>query len=221
MKWLRKSLILFLSAIILIGLSGCKSQEQKVKDEIEPLFEILDSQNIESQNVSVIKDSFSYYVGDSEEEGFEITLDTEIPNGLKGSIVKTSKDEKNQEEIFFINNFLYTSLSGQTKTENQLFFDEFHFSNKYFQKLVLDKYSNSIETYDKTMHFHEEELSSYSKKMINQYSLSIDSEVTIIVEKLRGDSEQSFRYILTYSLYDSTKNTEVRRILVFQVKEGV
>lgn len=216
MKHLRKLLIALLGGIIIMStLVACQSKKS-VEQELEPLFEILDKQTVELENVVLIRDSFDVYNTHKRIFSFQFDLNHKSNEALLGNFVKDSSEETINEKVSFANNELIFEIVN-SQAEN-LLFQEFHFSSDYFNDLLLEAKTDSFERYEKVIRYQEKKLSSYSQQLITDYSLSENSEVTITVEKLRGE-DTNFRYILTYYLHDKVNSMELRRILVIKIEE--
>ncbi|MFC3928410.1 hypothetical protein ACVR05_02115 [Streptococcus caprae] len=196
-------------------LIGCH-HSKSVEEELQPMFEILDKQEIELNNVSLIKDSFHVYNVNQSISFLQFNLEDNLDNSLSGTFFKENSEERVEDKVLYTNNELhFESLDNRSE---KLFFQEFHFSKEYFKSLQNEGESDSVERYEKIIKYREKIHSTYSKKLIKEYSLSKDSDITVKVEKLSGEST-NFRYILTYSLYDASASIELRRILVIKMEE--
>ncbi|HFR3426556.1 TPA: hypothetical protein ACHU7U_001803, partial [Streptococcus suis] len=112
---------------------------------------------------------------------------------------------------------LKINTTSEVLSDRKMMFEEFHFSEDYFNSLELVKVLDHPNTYLKEITYQEKTPSEYTKMLIDLYDLTTPRMANIEISKVRAD-EKTFAYILTYSLYDET-NISIKRVFSFVMED--
>ncbi|HFI0353152.1 TPA: hypothetical protein ACGOV8_000351 [Streptococcus suis] len=182
-----------------MGLTGC-SKEVKIRTELAPMYEVLDQQSIENFDILSIEDNLRIY-GMESVKAFKTDLAISSDGQFEGMSYDLSVSEKEGYPTTYIDGNLKINTTSEVLSDRKMLFEEFHFSEDYFNSLELVKVLDHPNTYMKDMSYQEKTPSDYTKKLIETYGLTDPTVAKIEVSKRRHD-EKTFSYILFYSLYD-------------------
>lgn len=188
-----------LGVVTIMGLTGC-SKEVKIRTELAPMYEVLDQQSIENFDILSIEDNLRIY-GMESVKAFKTDLAISSDGQFEGMSYDLSVSEKEGYPTTYIDGNLKINTTSEVLSDRKMLFEEFHFSEDYFNSLELVKVLDHPNTYMKDMSYQEKTPSDYTKKLIETYGLTDPTVAKIEVSKRRHD-EKTFSYILFYSLYD-------------------
>lgn len=214
MKHLRKLLIALLGGIIMTGmLTACT---KSVEEELQPMFEVLEQQKVETSDLVSISEYSEIYRQDyKNRKGFELALSKNSLGTFEGTYIETNGPQS--VNVTLVDGQDLFQIGEKNIFFKNLLLKDFHFSSEYFNQLKLEETYDSIERYDKGMVYKEIQLSDYSKSLQMEYNLSDNLEVRIEVYKNRG-SEKSFNYFLKYYLFDRDSLYSIERIFVMELE---
>lgn len=199
MNRIKKLMMCILGVVTIMGLTGC-SKEVKIRTELAPMYEVLDQQSIENFDILSIEDSLRIY-GMESAKAFKTDLAISPDGQFEGMSYDLSVSETEGYPTSYIGGELKINTTSEVLSDRKLMFEEFHFSEDYFNNLELVKVLDHPNTYMKDMSYQEKTPSDYTKKLIETYGLTDPTVAKIEVSKRRHD-EKTFSYILFYSLYD-------------------
>lgn len=182
-----------------MGLTGC-SKEVKIRTELAPMYEVLDQQSIENFDIFSIEDNLRIY-GMESAKAFKTDLAISPDGQFEGMSYDLSVSETEGYPTTYIDGNLKINTTSEVLSDRKMLFEEFHFSEDYFNSLELVEAFEHPSTYMKDMSYQEKTPSDYTKKLIETYGLTDPTVAKIEVSKTRHD-EKTFSYILFYSLYD-------------------
>ncbi|WNY46923.1 hypothetical protein PXH68_08590 [Streptococcus sp. 29896] len=215
MNRIKKLMMCILGGVMIMGLTGC-NKEAEIRTELAPMYEVLDQQSIENFDILSIEDSLRIY-GMESAKGFQTDLTINSDGQFEGMSYDLSVSETEGYPTTYIDGELKINTTSEVLVNRKLMFEEFHFSEDYFNNLELVKVLDHPNTYMKDMSYQEKTPSDYTKKLIETYGLTDPTVAKIEVSKTRHD-EKTFSYILTYSLYDEA-DIEIIRVFKFVMED--
>lgn len=219
MKRLKTLATIILGGILMTITTGCAlkmSEEEKVKAELAPLYKVLDNQSLEGYDVLSVMDSIDIY-GTGSTAGYQVDLEKNESGELVGKGYDFSISETEGFEASYTDGQIKVNTDIPELKDFQFIFDDFHFSEKYFNGLNEIKVLDHPETYMKIVRYEEMVPSSYTKKLIDAFGLEGAKPAVIDVEKGLYE-ENLYRYILTYTLKDEA-DIWIERTFVFVMGE--
>ncbi|NQJ70450.1 hypothetical protein HO542_03695 [Streptococcus suis] len=199
MNRIKKLMMCILGVVTIMGLTGC-SKEVKIRTELAPMYEVLDQQSIENFDIFSIEDNLRIY-GMESAKAFKTDLAISPDGQFEGMSYDLSVSETEGYPTTYIDGNLKINTTSEVLSDRKMLFEEFHFSEDYFNSLELVEAFEHPSTYMKDMSYQEKTPSDYTKKLIETYGLTDPTVAKIEVSKTRHD-EKTFSYILFYSLYD-------------------
>lgn len=215
MNRIKKLMMCILGGVTIMGLTGCNN-EVGIITELAPMYEVLDQQSIENFDILSIEDSLRIY-GMESAKAFKTDLAISSDGQFEGMSYDLSVSETEGYPTSYIGGELKINTTSEVLANRKLMFEEFHFSEDYFNNLELVKVLDHPNTYMKDMSYQEKIPSTYTKSLIGTYGLTSPTAAKIEVSKRRHD-EQRFSYILTYSLYDGS-DIEIIRVFKFVMED--
>lgn len=199
MNRIKKLMMCILGVVTIMGLTGC-SKEVKIRTELAPMYEVLEQQSIENFDILSLEDNLRIY-GMESAKAFKTDLAMSSDGQFEGMSYDLSVSETEGYPTTYIDGNLKINTTSEVLSDRKMLFEEFHFSEDYFNSLELVKVLDHPNTYMKDMSYQEKTPSDYTKKLIETYGLTDPTVAKIEVSKRRHD-EKTFSYILFYSLYD-------------------
>ncbi|HHX4749791.1 TPA: hypothetical protein ACQY42_000084 [Streptococcus suis] len=181
-----------------------------------PMYEVLDQQSIENFDIFSIEDNLRIY-GMESAKAFKTDLAISPDGQFEGMSYDLSVSETEGYPTTYIDGNLKINTTSEVLSDRKMMFEEFHFSEDYFNSLELVKVLDHPNTYLKEITYQEKTPSEYTKMLIDLYDLTTPRMANIEISKVRAD-EKTFAYILTYSLYDET-NISIKRVFSFVMED--
>lgn len=215
MNRIKKLMMCILGGVMIVGLTGC-NKEVEIRTELAPMYEVLDQQSIENFDILSIEDSLRIY-GMKSAKAFKTDLAMSSDGQFEGMSYDLSVSETEGYPTTYIDGNLKINTTSEVLSDRKMMFEEFHFSEDYFNSLELVEAFDHPSTYMKDMSYQEKFLSTYTKSLIGTYGLTSPTATKIEVSKRRHD-EKTFSYILTYYLYDGS-DIEIIRVFKFVMED--
>lgn len=215
MNRIKKLMMCILGGVTIMGLTGC-NKEVEIRTELAPMYEVLDQQSIENFDIFSIEDNLRIY-GMESAKAFKTDLAIGPDGQFEGMSYDLSVSETEGYPTTYIDGNLKINTTSEVLSDRKMMFEEFHFSEDYFNSLELVKVLDHPNTYLKEITYQEKTPSEYTKMLIDLYDLTTPRMANIEISKVRAD-EKTFAYILTYSLYDET-NISIKRVFSFVMED--